>query len=245
MWEWCCRWELWQQVALFFFPPVLLQIVPFVQCYGTAGCCVQWSWPHVWTPHVLLGKTNTSQMSHGRTPAFLCTSPFQCFPDRGALQLFAHVFLSHLFPCFDQLASPHPAELTPWSNHTLLAAHLCLPRLWVWCCLAQLLGYPLLFLSIYSLWALPPGSLDVDVLLLTKKKREKESNMHSFHKGKYIPSIFWLYWSGSWMWRPVLSAHCVRWNWNCTVQHFGFSLCFAKALESAVVYRFLHKGKRL
>lgn len=183
MWEWCCRWELWQQVALFFFPPVLLQIVPFVQCYGTAGCCVQWSWPHVWTPHVLLGKTNTSQMSHGRTPAFLCTSPFQCFPDRGALQLFAHVFLSHLFPCFDQLASPHPAELTPWSNHTLLAAHLCLPRLWVWCCLAQLLGYLLLFLSIYSLWALPPGSLDVDVLLLTKKKGKRNQTCTVFTKG--------------------------------------------------------------
>lgn len=68
-------------------------------------------------------------------------------------------------------------------NHTLLAAHLRLPRLWVWCCLAQLLGYPLLFLSIYSLWALPPGSLDVDVLLLTKKKGKRNQTCTVFTKG--------------------------------------------------------------
>lgn len=74
-------------------------------------------------------------------------------------------------------SSPHGV------NHTLLAAHLCLPRLWVWCCLAQLLGYPLLFLSIYSLWALPPGSLDVDVLLLTKKKGKRNQTCTVFTKG--------------------------------------------------------------
>lgn len=81
-------------------------------------------------------------------------------------------------------------------NHTLLAAHLCLPRLWVWCCFAQLLGYPLLFLSIYSLWALPPGSLDVDVLLLTKKKgkgiKHAQFSQREIHTFDILIVLIWL-----------------------------------------------------
>lgn len=86
------------------------------------------------------------------------------------------------------------------------------------------------------------------MLPLTKKKREKESNLHSFHedKGKcqYFDCI-----------DPILECEDL---FKCTVVHAAYngseialysmlaSRCvLLKALESAVMSRFLYKGKRL
>lgn len=183
MWEWRCRWEPWQQVALFFSPPSSSANSPL--------CAVL---QHCW---VLRAVELTPCMDPSRPPGEnkhfsdvswqdTCTSLHLSIPvlsrpwstpavcSRVSITLIPLLWSA----CFPPPCRAHPMELT-----TLLAAHLCLPRLWVWCCLAQLLGYPLLFLSIYSLWALPPGSLDVDVLLLTKKKGKRNQTCTVFTKG--------------------------------------------------------------
>lgn len=99
---------------LFFLPPqVLLQIVPFVQCYSTAGRCVQWSWPNTWTTHI--PPLNTSQVSHG-TCSFLHLSipVLSTLWSTPAVCLLVSITLNPLLwsACFPSACRAHPMELT-------------------------------------------------------------------------------------------------------------------------------------